>query len=358
MNQCSNLKLQALAIGSLPHDNLEQAMLLVEKDFSEVPFFPQLANINKSEDMTFQFLEGLPSFLYSKLENFSIDSESDEFFEALEEFFVDYEEIISDINSETIEKYGISEQFSSSFPEFEKLVAKLKPSFAKGQIVGPFTLASILNDKNGKSALYDDTLREIVVKLLSLKVLWQIKRIKIANPDTVPIIFMDEPSISQLGTSAYLTISEDEVVEMLREISDLIKANGGISAIHCCGKCDWTIPISAGVDIINFDAFAYTEHFALYGNDIEKFLQNGGKIAWGLVPTIDSTALEKITLKDLIINFENCVKYLTKKGIDEKLITDNSLITSSCGAGSLSVELAQKAMDLVFELSNELRKRF
>ena len=358
MNQSSNLKLQALAIGSLPHNNVEEAKLLVKKDFSEIPFFPQLANINKSEDMTFQFLEGLPSFLYSKLENFSIDSESDEFFEALEEFFIDYEEIISDINSEKLEKYGISEQFSSSFPVFEQIIRETKPKFAKGQIIGPFTLASILNDKNGKSALYDETLREVVVKLLTLKALWQIKHIKDANPDTTPIIFMDEPSISQLGTSAYLTIEDYEVADMLREISDIIKENGAMSAIHCCGKCDWVLPIAVGVDIINFDAYAYLEHFSLFRKIIEKHLNNGGKIAWGLVPTLDSVALEKITLEELVQNFENSVKYLTKKGIDEKLIIDNSLVTPSCGAGSLSVEMAEKAMDLVCELSNELRKRF
>ena len=357
MNQISNLKLQALAIGSLPHDNVEEAMLLVKKDFSEIPFFPQLANINKSEDMTFQFLEGLPSFLFSKRENFCLDSESEEFFEALEEFFVDYEEILSDIDSEKLEKYGISEQFSSSFPVLEQIIKDSKPAFAKGQIIGPFTLASILNDKNGKSALYDDTLREVIIKLLTLKALWQIKRIKSANSDTVPIIFMDEPSISQLGTSAYLTISEDEVVEMLKEISDIIKENGGISAIHCCGKCDWSIPIKSGVDIINFDAYAYSQHLSLYAKEVDKFLQNGGKLAWGLVPTLDSEALAKIGLEDLVKNFENSVNYLTKKGIDEKLIIDNSLVTSSCGAGSLTVELSERAMDLVCELSNELRKR-
>ena len=358
MNQIFNLKLQALAIGSLPHDNVKEAMLLVKKDFSEIPFFPQLANINKSEDMTFQFLEGLPSFLFSKMENFCLDSDSEEFFEALEEFFVDYEEILSDINSEQLEKYGISEQFSSSFPVLEQIIRDSKPVFAKGQIIGPFTLASILNDKNGKSALYDDTLREVIIKLLTLKALWQIKRIKLANPDTVPIIFMDEPSISQLGTSAYLTISEDEVVEMLKEISDIIKENGGISAIHCCGKCDWSIPIKSGVDIINFDAYAYSQHLSLYAKEVDKFLQNGGKLAWGLVPTLDSEALAKIGLEDLVEIFENSVNYLTKKGIDEKLIIDNSLVTSSCGAGSLTVELSERAMDLVCELSNELRKRF
>ena len=213
-------------------------------------------------------------------------------------------------------------------------------------------------DVNGRCAVYDETLSDIIVKLLGLKVLWQIRRIKLANPETVPIIFMDEPSVTQLGTSAYLTVSHDDVIGMFSEIANIIKANGGISAIHCCGKCDWRIPIKAGVNIINLDAYAFAQNLSIYSKDVEKFLQNGGKIAWGLVPTLDSSALEKITLDDLVENFEKSVNYLTKKGIDEKLIIDNSLVTSSCGAGSLSVELAVKAMDLVFELSRVLKERF
>ena len=357
MNQLSNLKLQALAIGSLPHNTVESAMEVVKKDFSEIPFYPQLSNINRNEDMTIQFLEGLPSFLPSN-ESFEIDTESERFFEDLESFFTDYEEIIADTDTEILEKYAISKEFSSTFPEFEKIIKNTKPQYAKAQIIGPFTLAAMLTDQNGINAIFDETLREIVVKLLTLKVLWQIKHIKQANPTTIPIIFMDEPTLSQLGTSAYLTISEKDVVDMLAEISEIIHQNGGISAIHCCGKCDWTILIKAKADIINFDAFAFSEHLGLFAQEIDKFLQDGGKLAWGLVPTLDVEALKNITLADSIKDFGQGIKYLTNKGIDEKLIIDNSLITSSCGAGSLSVELAQKAMDLVFELSNELRKRF
>lgn len=357
MNQLSNLKLQALAIGSLPHNTVESAMEVVKKDFSEIPFYPQLSNINRNEDMTIQFLEGLPSFLPSN-ESFEIDTESEKFFEDLESFFTDYEEIIADTDTEILEKYAISKEFSSTFPEFEKIIKNTKPQYAKAQIIGPFTLAAMLSDQNGINAIFDETLREIVVKLLTLKVLWQIKHIKQANPTTIPIIFMDEPTLSQLGTSAYLTISEKDVVDMLAEISEIIHQNGGISAIHCCGKCDWTILIKAKADIINFDAFAFSEHLGLFAQEIDKFLRDGGKLAWGLVPTLDVEALKNITLADLIKDFGQGIKYLTNKGIDEKLIIDNSLITSSCGAGSLSVELAQKAMDLVFELSNELRKRF
>lgn len=357
MNQYSNLKLQALAIGSLPHNDLTKAMNVVKKDFPQIPFFPQLKNINKNEDMIIQFLEGLPSFLPSKLENFTIDSDSEEFFEDLETFFTDYEKITSENNAEILEHYGISKDFSSSFEEFENIIKTTKPQFAKGQIVGPFTLATTLQDNNGKAVIYDETLKDIIVKLLSLKALWQIKRIKKANPDTTPIIFMDEPSISQLGTSAYMTISEVEVIQMLKEISDIIKANGGISAIHCCGKCDWSIPMKAKIELLNPDAYTFAENFSIYYKMIENHLLSGGKIAWGLIPTLDVDALRGTTLKNLIEKFEQAVKYLTNKRIDEKLIIDNSLITSSCGAGSLSIENAERAMDLVSELSKELKAR-
>lgn len=357
MNQYSNLKLQALAIGSLPHNDLTKAMNVVKKDFPQIPFFPQLKNINKNEDMIIQFLEGLPSFLPSKLGNFTIDSDSEEFFEDLETFFANYEEIISDSNSETLGNYGISKDFSSSFEEFENIIKTTNPQFAKGQIIGPFTLATTLQDNNGKAVIYDETLKDIIVKLLSLKALWQIKRIKKANPNTTPIIFIDEPSISQLGTSAYMTISKNDVTQMIQEISDIIKANGGISALHCCGKCDWSIPMKAKIELLNPDAYTFAENFSIYYKMIENLLQSGGKIAWGIIPTLDVEALENTSLDILIEKFNQAIKYLTNKGIDEKLIIDNSLITSSCGVGSLSIENAERAMDLVSELSKELRAR-
>lgn len=353
----SKLTLECLAIGSLPYINLENAMELVKKDFKNIPFWPQLTKINKNEDMIFQFLENMPSFFIDKESGKTyLETESDKFFEDMEQFFCDYEEIIADINSEIIEKYAIN--YSCAFPEFIKIIKETKPAFAKGQIVGPFTLATTLVDKNGKCAFYDETLKEIITKTLSIKALWQIKNIKSANPDTTPIIFIDEPSISQLGTSAFITISTEEVVEMIKEISDLIKENGAISAIHCCGKCDWDIPISAGVDIINFDAYTFSQNLSLHSKSIKSFLEQGGKLAWGVIPTLHPEVLENANLDTMLSVFEKAVKYLTEKGIDEKIVIVNSLITPSCGAGALSEDLAEKAMDLTKQLSNTLKERY
>ena len=104
------------------------------------------------------------------------------------------------------------------FPLFEQLIKETKPKYAKGQITGPFTITTSINNSEGKSVIYDETLRDIIVKLLSLKAMWEIKHIKNANPETIPIIFMDEPSVSQIGTSAYLTITNNEVISMINEI--------------------------------------------------------------------------------------------------------------------------------------------
>ena len=352
----NDLKLQPLGIGSLPHKNPEEAMRVVEQNFSQIPFFPQLANVSRNEDMMIQFLEGLPSYNVNKSENFVLDSESDEFLFGLEEFFEDFEEIITDINSPLLNKYAISEKSSSTFNKFTEFIKNNKPSFAKGQITGAFTLCTALRDKSGRAVIFDDTLTDVVVKLLILKVLWQIKKMKDANPDITPIIFMDEPSVSQIGSSAYLTISEQDVISKINEISQVIKSHGGLSAIHCCGKCDWRIPIRADVDIINFDAYTYSENFIAYHKEIAKFLNNGGKIAWGLIPTMDGNLLKELKIEDLISKYKNSVNYLTNNGINEKLILENSLITSSCGAGGLSIKDAELAMNMVRELAQRLKR--
>lgn len=353
----NDLELECMAIGSLPHKSVDSAMKIVEDNFSKIPFWPQLAKLNKNEDMIVQFLEKLPGLVVEESKSY-IDNESDTFFEQLEELFMDFEEIISNPESELLDKYTLSENFSSTVRPLLEIVNKTKPKYAKGQIVGPFTLATTLTDKEGRCAFYDETLREVIVKLLSLKALWQIREIKKANESTIPIIFLDEPSISQLGTSAFITISSEDVISVFKDVSDLIKASGAVSAIHCCGKCDWIVPIKSGVNIINLDGYFFAQNLSLFSEDIKQFINDGGIIAWGVVPTLDADALEKADIEIIISKFEEAIEYLIKKGIDKELLLSHSMVTPSCGAGSLNVEQAEKAMRLTNELSIKLQEKY
>lgn len=352
-----DLKLNCMAIGSLPHKDVTQAMKVVEENFSQIPFWPQLAKLNRNEDMIFQFLEALPGLFYDESnDKIFLENESDEFFLALEDLFLDFEEICDDINTESLEKYKISEKNSLTIKKYFELVKKLKPEFAKGQIVGPFTLATTLTDKEGKCAFYDETLREVITKTLILKALWQIKHIKASASGCTPIIFIDEPSISQLGTSAFITISKEEVVEVIKSVSDAIKGQGALSAIHCCGKCDWSIPIEAQVDIINLDGFFFAQNLSLFHEQIAEYLRKDGLIAWGIVPTLDKEALSNATLESLTDKFHEATNYLINKGLDRDLLISHSMVTPSCGAGSLDETLAERAMGLTKALSEKLKE--
>ena len=359
MGKNSGLTLNYMAIGSLPHKDVAEALDVVRREFV-IPFWPQLSKFNKNEDMIIQFLEAMPGIV-NKDDDFYFDNESAEFFEQLEEFFIDYQDIISSEKfeqSELLNKYAITEKNSSTFGGFIDLVKENKPAYAKGQIVGAFTLATSLTDKDGKCAYYDETLREIIVKTLSLKALWQIAKIKEANFQTIPIIFVDEPSLSQLGTSAFITIPRDEVIEILNEVSDLIKSAGALSAIHCCGKCDWSILIEAGFDIINLDGYFFAQNLSLFAQDIKEYLSSGKFIAWGIVPTLDKEALQQADLSLLVSKFNEAIGYLINKGIDKNLLLNQSMITPSCGAGSLPVELAENAMNLTKQLSMKLKEEY
>ena len=107
-----------MAIGSLPHTELSLAMGVVEKNFSNIPFWPQLSKKDKHEDMIFQFLEKMPGVVLNS-ERVYMDCESDEFFVDVEELFTDYEEIIADINSPALDKYGITKLYH--FTDFDNL---------------------------------------------------------------------------------------------------------------------------------------------------------------------------------------------------------------------------------------------
>lgn len=356
------LTLKATAVGSLPHSNPEEAINLIFEEFKEIPFWPQLAKVDRREEMTVQYIQGIPGIVYDEKNcKYCYDSQSDEFFETLEEFFMDYESIVCEKDLTNLDKYAITSPFSSSLSLYLQNFEKGGYDFAKCHIIGPFTWGTSLCDNENLCAFYDETYREVLVKGLALKAVWQIEQIKKANPNAVPIMFMDEPVMSQFGTSAFITVKKEEVIEALAETAKVIKDFGALCAVHCCGKSDWSVLTEAGVDIINFDAFAFSKSLGAYANDMECFLKKGGYIAWGIVPTLDKEALEKTSLEALEQKFEDAVDDLVKRSknkIDRELVIKQSFFTPSCGAGSLPMNLAKKAMKLVNELSDKLKVKY
>lgn len=353
------ISLEATAVGSLPHTSPEKAVKLICDNFPSFPFWPQLANINPLEDMIIQYSENFPGLtLDIQNQNFKFESDTEEFYNKLEELYLDYDAIVIENDMDRLDKYAIKAPYSTSIKLFLEKTKEIRPKFAKGQITGPFTWGTSVCDNEKKCLFYEDTYRDIVLKILTLKALWQIKAIKSASPETIPVIFMDEPTLAQIGTSAFLTVPKNTIIQNLQEISSIINRNGALCGVHCCGKADWKTILESGINILSFDAFAFIKNLAIFSNEINSFIKNHGIIAWGIVPTLDVEALKKCDSNTLVKKLEDGFNMLEKKGLDKTLILKHSIITPSCGAGSLDEELAEKAMTLTSEISHYFKIKY
>lgn len=356
----SELSLNYTAIGSVPYfekNAADEALSFIFSEFKDIPFWPQLPHFTREEDMVFQYTQNLCGLVVEE-NKFYLEQESEEFFTKLEELFFDYETVLSSENlfecEEILDKYSISAPNSNAIEPFLTQLKNHKPKFVKGSITGPFTFSTSICEKDGKCAYYSEILRDVCTKTLCLKALWQVKEFKKAQENATPIIFMDEPSISQIGSCAFLSVENNDVIEMLKTISDALKKFGAISGVHCCGKTDWALVFSSGINVVNFDAFSFSKSVANYSKMVEEFLACGGWLAFGIIPTLDETTLSELNLEGAIEAFEQSVKCFVDKGISKDLILKQSFITPSCGCGSLSIKEAKHALTLTKELSQHL----
>lgn len=320
-------------IGSLPYINAGEACRVIFEVF-DIPFWPQLPNISFKEFMIPQYAEGMPFFrIDPEKQTIWIEKNSSD---ELERFYESW-------TGES--RIGISEDCAKGLHAFINIIKDGRFEFLKGHITGPLTFTLGLKELDGKPVYFNEELREISLMLLKAKAKWQVDMLR-AHAEGV-IIFIDEPILSALGSSSYLGVSSDEALRLLKETSEAIKSEGAFSGIHCCGNADWPLVIASGVDIINFDAYDYVDTVALYPEEFKRFLEQGGRLAWGIIPTSDAINAENPD--SLKARFESGIKKLSRN-IPENLILSNILLTPSCGTGSRTVEETLRVFQLLMIL--------
>jgi methionine synthase II (cobalamin-independent) len=227
------------------------------------------------------------------------------------------------------------------------------PVAVKGQVTGPVTFGLGLKDRQARPVFYDLHARDAAVKLLALKAAWQVEVLKTLG---VPVIvFVDEPALAGYGSSEMISISGEEILAALNEVFEAIHKAGGIAGIHICANTDWGLILESTVDVVNFDAFGYADRFLLYADQVGPFLARGGLIAWGLIPTGPADVIDAESVDTLVARWRELLAAAAAAGLDTEVLRRQSLITPSCGTGSLSVAHARKVLDLTREVSRVVR---
>lgn len=341
-------------IGSLPLTDHTKACQLVLEYTPQIPVWIQLP-ANRDEGMVLQFMPGLPG-ICATTDRVYIDTDQADFENEILKYYEDYMAVVDGATDLSASRFSLSEETAGGFFALIKSLKDLDPApiAIKGQVTGPFTFCTGIADQNKKAVIYDEQLKDVAVKLLAFKSRWQVQQLKQFNCPA--LIFLDEPALASFGSSEFISISRDEVAQSLAEVIAGVHAEGGLAGVHVCANTDWTLVLDSAADIVSFDAYAYFDRFILYANQIKAFLDAGKIIAWGMVPTLKPDELEKATTESLVDQWQQKAAQIQKLGIDPDQLIAQSLITPSCGAGSLSVEQAIKVLKLTREVSEQIRR--
>jgi methionine synthase II (cobalamin-independent) len=343
----------ATSVGSLPLRDHEKAVDLIFEYTPDIPSWAQLP-IHREEGMMIQFAQGLPG-LCSKDGDLFVKTDSDAFYDDLLEFFEDYMAVVEDRTTIEASRFTLKKNTARGFILFLERLQKLSmtPVAVKGQITGPFTFCTGIVDQGKRAIFYEPQIKDAAVKLLALKARWQVRQLSQFQKPV--LMFFDEPALAGIGSSEFTSISNEEIDLCFEEVFEAVHLEGGLAGIHVCANTDWSLVLESKADVVSFDAYTYFDRFILYPDKIKRFLESGRILAWGIVPTSNIEAIKRETCASLLDQLEEKIGQIEALGIDKQMLINQSLITPSCGAGSLSVDLAQKVLKLTREVSQEIR---
>ena len=342
-----------ILIGSFPVADHHEAAALVMTATPQIPVWAQLP-VHPAEGMVPQFAPGMPGLRQMDDHQF-VDLGGDDFETELAAFYEDYLAVAEGSAPLPGSRFALGKQMAGGFYTLQEKITGTTPTAIKGQVTGPITFGLGLKDQQGRAIFYDPNVRDAAVKLLSMKAVYQIKTFE-ATACPV-IVFLDEPALAGYGSSEMISISADEIAASLDEINHAIHSAGGLAGIHVCANTDWGLILNTSVDIVNFDTYSYFDRFLLYGTQVRQFIARGGIIAWGLIPTGSAEALAAASVDSLVQLWDKQCDDLVALGVEREQLRTQSLISPSCGVGSLTLEQANKVLALVRDVSARIRDR-
>ncbi|MEW6530765.1 MAG: hypothetical protein AB1473_08020 [Thermodesulfobacteriota bacterium] len=336
------------AVGSLPHEDAGDAVDLILRSLSSAPHTPQLSRAKLLEQMWIQFSEGLPRFRVDLDEKSYFFDTSGDASSELERFYSAYLDVSSGGSPEA---FAIGPEYGGGIHTFLQRLQQegTKKPFIKVQVTGPLSFGLTVTDENGKPIFYHPFFRDVVVQSTGLKAAWLVDQFKPFAEEV--IVFFDEPSLSAYGSSAFLGVSRDDVIQSLNEAFALTLDRGGIPGVHCCGNTDWSILMETATRIINFDAVDYMETIPLYATQLSQFLARGGALAWGAVP--NDGRIKGESVDGIRRRLRDGIELLVKSGVDRALVQKRLIVTPACGCAGMTVAEAEMTYRLLEALDNE-----
>jgi hypothetical protein len=269
---------------------------------------------------------------------------------SMDKFLNEFEETMSHFDQP--EYFDISPDYSVVYHRFLKMDLSDRPAI-RGQLEGPISFGLSVLDQDKRPILFEDTIRPFMFEFMAKRINIQLKRLKLLNPNA--FMFVDEPGLQFL----FSALSGYDSARARTDMEFFFAMTERPCGIHLCGNPDWDFLLGLDMDVLSLDVYLNGEIFSSYAESIKKFLNRGGVIVWGIVPT-NFEPFGQETIDALERRLTGLWEILGKKGIDRDFLLSKSLISPStcCLVNPDGEKTVEKAFKVVNSLSARLRDRY
>ncbi len=311
----------ATGIGSLPHRNASEATAFVLSAM-ELPAIPTLPKRSPAEAMIAQAAVGIQGFSVGPYGSIAVDVHH----------LDPMAPVVTDLQHDA---FGGFRAFLNA--------AEGHTGAVKWQFVGPVTLGlAMMRAGAPASVAFEVAVRAVRSHVTALR-----ERVAAAMPYSTQVVFIDEPSLGELMMPGF-PLAPDTAIDLISGALAAIEP-GAVSGLHVCGAVDVASVLAAGPDVLSVPVNTQLLDAAGY---LMRFLQDGGTIAWGVVPTggpiTNSVERPWRQLSALWCD-------LVQLGVDPVQLRVQSMVTPECGLATHSPSVAESVHRITAEVGRRVR---
>ena len=339
---------RCIPLGALPYETVESVTRMAAKLFEKMPFVAVLPKISENDNIIKRTFDGIPG-IKIKDKEILVKTTSTSYKQGISKL----EKAFNHPTLENLEPFAIESPFME---KYFQMITKFNSPNAIINLLGPFTTSQILTNAVEEEMLVDKSYRKLFVQAICVKALWAIEKIKKTNPKTVPIIMLEEPSFGQFGLIKRENeeVTAELVTAMFTRVVEKLKEAGAIVGVQCLEKCDWKIPIQAGVDIISFDAYNNPNNLCIIPEQVTEFIERGGKINWGIIPVMSESIIKSLNLDYVSSRLFSTMQGLILAGVSAENVYNSALVSIQGNVDSLPIIFAEKAIILATQLAKRI----
>jgi len=314
-------------IGSLPYANTDEAVQCVLRYSPLLPAAPQLPQRDPAESMLSQGVAGIPGV--------SVDADG-------RVVIADARAVPSPDHIEDVLDPTFEPAVWGGLLAFLEAVADRSRRRVKLQLTGPLTLGLAFVEAGMPASaafrLAAGAVRGRGRALVQLLDEWA--------PGTPAVVFLDEPGLVALDQPGFPVATEEAIDLLSSALASL--GDSVLTGVHCCGATDWRVATLAGPDVLSLpiDGGVAGDPSAL-----TPFLERGGWVAWGVVPTHRPIGEKPEVLWRRLVDVW-CE--LTRGGCDPVLLRRQALVTPECGLAHHDPAQAVAVFELAAEVGGRI----